>query len=44
MGIACSDFDPVDLVDPAKFVQFFCEITGRNDIVFKNMATPTHWK
>ena len=38
------NFDPVDLTDPAKFVAFFYEHTGRRDIVFKSFAAVTYWK
>ena len=44
MGFICHNFDPVDLVTPQRFMDFFQEVTGRHDIVFKKIATPTHWK
>ena len=44
VGIVGKNFDPVDLVDPAKFVEFFHENTGRRDVVFKKMTSTSHWK
>ena len=44
LGMACSTRDPIDLVDPVKFVEFFREFTGRSDIVFKDMSPPRYWK
>ncbi|KAH9916722.1 FAD binding domain-containing protein [Epithele typhae] len=44
MGIVGQGWDPVDLVDPDKFVEFFYESVGRTDIKFSNMHTMTHWK
>lgn len=44
VGLICTGFDPVDLVDPSKYKDFFYEVTGRKDIVFKGMSTPVLWK
>ena len=44
LGMACSTRDPIDLVDPVKFVEFFREFTGRNDIILKDMVPPRYWK
>ena len=44
VGIVCQNYDPVDLVDPVRFRDFFYEATGRKDIVFKDISTLTHWK
>ena len=38
------NFDPVDLMDPVKFVEFFHEHTGRKDLVFKKIDALTYWK
>ena len=43
-GIVCTNYDPVDLVDPVKFVEFFYETTGRKDLVFTKISTLRHWK
>ncbi|KAI0752573.1 FAD binding domain-containing protein [Daedaleopsis nitida] len=44
VGIVGQDFDPVDLIDPVKFVDFIHENTGRKDIVFKKLTCTTYWK
>ena len=44
VGIIGQGFDPVDLVDEKKFVDFFHEKTGRKDLVFKNFTALTYWK
>ena len=44
MGIMGMNFDPVDLVDQTKFIDFFFEATGRKDITFKEVETITYWK
>ena len=44
LGIIGRSFDPMDLTDPTKFVKFFHENTGREDIVFKSIRTLTYWK
>lgn len=44
IGIVGQDFDPVDLIDPVKFVEFIHENTGRKDIVLKNLTATTYWK
>ena len=44
IGIGCSTRDPIDLLDPVKFVEFFHKFTGRSDIVLKDMVPPRHWK
>ncbi|KAI0746891.1 FAD binding domain-containing protein [Daedaleopsis nitida] len=43
-GIFGQNFDPVDLVDPVKFAEFFHEKTGRKDLVFKKISLTTYWK
>ena len=37
--ISCQNYnyDPIDLLDPSKFVEFFHEHTGRRDIVFNKL-------
>ena len=44
LGIIGQNFDPVELVDRKKFVDFFHEKTGRKDITFKEITTLTYWK
>ncbi|KAI0746878.1 FAD binding domain-containing protein [Daedaleopsis nitida] len=44
VGIIGQDFDPIDMLDPVKFVDFIHENTGRNDIVFKKLTAMTYWK
>ena len=43
-GIVGQDFDPAEFVDPKKYVDFFCQATGRRDLVFKKIETITYWK
>ncbi|TBU42449.1 FAD binding domain-containing protein [Dichomitus squalens] len=38
------DFDPVDMVDQQKFVDFFHQTTGRKDLHFKEITALTYWK
>ena len=44
--ISCQNYnyDPIDLLDPSKFVEFFHEHTGRRDIVFNKLDALTYWK
>ena len=42
-GIVGQNFDPVDLTDPVKFVNFFHE-NIRKDVVFKKITGITYWK
>ncbi|KAI0711180.1 FAD binding domain-containing protein [Cerioporus squamosus] len=44
LGIAGQNFDPVGLTEPFKFAEFFYELTGRRDIVFKNFVGLSYWK
>ena len=44
LGVACSTREPIDLLDPVKFVEFVREFTGRSDIVLKDMVPPRYWK
>ena len=44
VGIMGQGFDPADLVDQTRFVNFFYEKTGRKDIVFKRITALTYWK
>ncbi|KAI0765037.1 FAD binding domain-containing protein [Fomes fomentarius] len=43
VGVAGQNFDPVDLLDPAKLVDFFHE-SIRKDLVFNNLTQLTYWK
>ena len=38
------NFDPADLVDEQKLVNFIYENSGRRDLVFKNFTSLTYWK
>ena len=42
--IAGQAFDTVHLLDSEKFVEFFYDLTGRRDVVFKDIHTVTYWK
>lgn len=42
--IGCQNYDPVDLMDPSKFIEFFYDRTGRRDIVIKKLDALTYWK
>ncbi|TBU59346.1 FAD binding domain-containing protein [Dichomitus squalens] len=44
VGVIGQNFDPVDLVDEKKLVDFIHENTGRKDLVFKNFTSLTYWK
>ncbi|KAI0659090.1 FAD binding domain-containing protein [Cubamyces menziesii] len=43
-GIIGVNFDPIDLTDPEKFVNFIYENTGRRDLKFKNFLSISYWK
>ncbi|CDO69064.1 hypothetical protein BN946_scf184992.g13 [Trametes cinnabarina] len=44
IGIMGIGFDPVELTDPKKFVEFISENIGRHDITFKRIISITYWK
>ncbi|TBU28541.1 FAD binding domain-containing protein [Dichomitus squalens] len=44
VAVFAKNFDPVDLVDEQKFVDFFHQTTGREDLQFKEITALTYWK
>ena len=44
VGVVGQNFDPADLVDEQKLVNFIHENSGRRDLVFKNFTSLTYWK
>ncbi|KAI0777582.1 FAD binding domain-containing protein [Trametes elegans] len=44
VGIIGAGFDPVDLLDQEKFVDFIHKRAGRRDLKFKNFTSMSHWK
>ena len=42
--IAGRAFDTAHLLDPEKFIEFFYDLTGRRDVIFKDIHTVTYWK
>ena len=44
VGIVGHNFDPMPLVCVQKFIEFFHENTGRNDVIFQNIRRLTYWK
>ncbi|KAI8990583.1 FAD binding domain-containing protein [Trametes punicea] len=44
VGIIGINYDPVDLTDPEKFMNFIFENTGRRDLKFKNLRSLSYWK
>ncbi|KAI0635066.1 FAD binding domain-containing protein [Trametes polyzona] len=44
VGIAGVNFDPVDLTDEEKFVNFIYENIGRTDLKFHDFSSMSYWK
>ncbi|KAM5533895.1 hypothetical protein V8D89_012435, partial [Ganoderma adspersum] len=44
VSVIGQNFDPMDLLDPQKFKDFFYEKTDRSDLVFKDIKSLSYWK
>ncbi|KAI0646240.1 FAD binding domain-containing protein [Trametes meyenii] len=44
IGVIGINFDPIDLTDPEKFVNFIYEKIGRSDLKISNFTSMSYWK
>lgn len=44
VSVIGQNFDPIDLLDPQKFMDFFYEKTSRSDLAFEDIKSLSYWK